>query len=216
MAIELAKEPEEVSEAEERTTEPEEAQSAIDQINERKEEPAERKSVIPFNVIMLKHDKKKLPKQRVNPSIQSVGEQTESSPLTLVKPEIDLNYNFPPFQLLTPPAIVEDNGDWIEEQKDILDQTLENFNVGARVVNVTQGPSVTRFEVQPEPGVKVNKITNLSDDIKLSLAARDIRIEAPIPGKHTIGIEVPNQKVRPVFLSEIVKDPEFSRIRIHR
>ena len=76
---------------------------------------------------------------------------------------------------------------------------------------MTQGPSVTRFEVQPEPGVKVNKITNLSDDIKLSLAARDIRMEAPIPGKHTIGIEVPNQKSRPVFLSEIINDPEFEQ-----
>ncbi|MFL6555367.1 MAG: DNA translocase FtsK, partial [Bacillus sp. (in: firmicutes)] len=81
--------------------------------------------------------------------------------------------------------------------------------VGASVVNVTQGPSVTRFEVQPEPGVKVNKITNLSDDIKLSLAARDIRIEAPIPGKHTIGIEVPNQKSRPVFINEIIQSSTF-------
>ena len=79
------------------------------------------------------------------------------------------------------------------------------------MVNVTQGPSVTRYEVQPEPGVKVNKITNLSDDIKLSLAARDIRIEAPIPGKHTIGIEVPNQKSRPVLLSEIVNSRRISQ-----
>ena len=107
--------------------------------------------------------------------------------------------------------IVEENNHWIEEQKELLNTTLKNFNVGAEVVNVTQGPSVTRFEVQPEPGVKVNKITNLSDDIKLSLAARDIRIEAPIPGKHTIGIEVPNEKSRPVLLSEIVNDPEFNR-----
>ena len=77
-------------------------------------------------------------------------------------------------------------------------------------MNVTQGPAVTRFEVQPEPGVKVNKITNLSDDIKLSLAARDIRIEAPIPGKHTIGIEVPNRESRPVFIREIIDHPEFN------
>ena len=150
-------------------TEPEEVPAAIDLIEEREEEPTLRKSVIPFNVIMLNHDKRKLPKQRKNPSILSVREQTESSKPTLVEPESDLNYEFPSFQLLTPPAIVEDNGNWIEELKDILDKTLENFNVGARVVNVTQGPSVTRFEVQPEPGVKVNKITNLSDDIKLSL-----------------------------------------------
>ncbi len=73
----------------------------------------------------------------------------------------------------------------------------------------TQGPSVTRFEVQPEPGVKVNKITNLSDDIKLSLAAKDIRIEAPIPGKHTIGIEVPNRESRPVCISEVIASPAF-------
>ena len=209
--VELNREPEEVPEAIELVTEPEEVPAAIDLIEEREEEPTLRKSVIPFNVIMLNHDKRKLPKQRKNPSILSVREQTESSKPTLVEPESDLNYEFPSVQLLTPPAIVEDNGNWIEELKDILDKTLENFNVGARVVNVTQGPSVTRFEVQPEPGVKVNKITNLSDDIKLSLAARDIRMEAPIPGKHTIGIEVPNKKSRPVFLSEIVNDPEFLR-----
>jgi len=121
------------------------------------------------------------------------------------------NFSFPSIDLLTPPIIVEENNQWIDEQKELLNTTLKNFNVGAAVVNVTQGPSVTRFEVQPEPGVKVNKITNLSDDIKLSLAARDIRIEAPIPGKHTIGIEVPNIKSRPVYLSEIVSNPEFIR-----
>src|SRR5690606_35940636 len=118
-------------------------------------------------------------------------------------------YQFPSQTLLTPPVIMNETSDWLYEQEQILNSTLQNFNVRARVVNVTQGPSVTRFEVQPEPGVKVNKITNLSDDIKLSLAARDIRIEAPIPGKHTIGIEVPNQSSRPVFISEIINTPEF-------
>ena len=120
-------------------------------------------------------------------------------------------YSFPPIDLLNPPLIVEGNDEWIDEQAELLDSTLKNFNVGARVVNVTQGPAVTRFEVQPEPGVKVNKITNLSDDIKLSLAARDIRIEAPIPGKHTIGIEVPNQKSRAVYISEIINHTEFEQ-----
>ena len=74
---------------------------------------------------------------------------------------------------------------------------------------MTQGPSVTRFEIYPEPGVKVSKITSLTDDIKLSLAAKDIRMEAPIPGKHTIGIEVPNQSRRPVLLREIIETPAF-------
>lgn len=124
--------------------------------------------------------------------------------------ETDLgSYEFPKMDLLNPPVIVEDDTEWLLYQEELLNQTLQNFNVGASVVNVTQGPAVTRFEVQPEPGVKVNKITNLSDDIKLSLAARDIRIEAPIPGKHTIGIEVPNQKSRPVFINEIIQSPVF-------
>ncbi|WP_419955892.1 DNA translocase FtsK [Neobacillus niacini] len=118
-------------------------------------------------------------------------------------------YEFPKMNLLKPPVIVEDDTEWLLYQEELLNQTLQNFNVGASVVNVTQGPAVTRFEVQPEPGVKVNKITNLSDDIKLSLAARDIRIEAPIPGKHTIGIEVPNQKSRPVLINEIIQSPVF-------
>ena len=118
-------------------------------------------------------------------------------------------FEFPLFQLLNPPVAETMDREWILEQEQLLNQTLENFNVGAKVVNVTQGPSVTRFEVQPEPGVKVNKVTNLTDDIKLSLAARDIRIEAPIPGKHTIGIEVPNQKSRPVLISEIIQSKVF-------
>ncbi|MBA5770663.1 cell division protein FtsK, partial [Escherichia coli] len=71
------------------------------------------------------------------------------------------------------------------------------------------GPAVTRFEVQPEKGVKVSKITNLTDDIKLNLAAKDIRIEAPIPGKSTVGIEIPNQTSRPVMLSELMNTEAF-------
>jgi DNA segregation ATPase FtsK/SpoIIIE, S-DNA-T family len=119
------------------------------------------------------------------------------------------SYVLPMFDLLKPPVSESMDSEWVMTQEELLNQTLENFNVGASVVNVTQGPSVTRFEVQPEPGVKVNKVTNLTDDIKLSLAARDIRIEAPIPGKHTIGIEVPNLKSRPVLISEIIQSSVF-------
>nr|WP_246277114.1 DNA translocase FtsK [Neobacillus endophyticus] len=118
-------------------------------------------------------------------------------------------FQFPETTLLNPPVLEVKDTEWISGQQELLGQTLQNFNVGAKVVHVTQGPSVTRFEVQPDPGVKVNKITNLSDDIKLSLAARDIRIEAPIPGKHTIGIEVPNQSSRPVKISEIIQSQVF-------
>ena len=108
-------------------------------------------------------------------------------------------------------AAALDNTEWLEEQKELLDTTFNNFHVGAHVINVSQGPAVTRFEVQPDPGVKVNKITNLSDDIKLSLAAKDIRIEAPIPGKSAIGIEVPNKESKPVFLREILRSPVFTK-----
>src|SRR5699024_6036177 len=76
----------------------------------------------------------------------------------------------------------------------LLEDTFTHFNIDATVVNVTQGPSVTRFEIQPALGVKVSKIKNLSDDLKLNLAAKDIRIEAPIPGKNTIGIEIPTRQ----------------------
>ncbi|WP_142315251.1 DNA translocase FtsK, partial [Bacillus pseudomycoides] len=121
-------------------------------------------------------------------------------------------YAMPPLTLLTIPSqSTLDNTEWLEEQKELLDTTFNNFHVGAHVINVSQGPAVTRFEVQPDPGVKVNKITNLSDDIKLSLAAKDVRIEAPIPGKSAIGIEVPNKESKPVFLREILRSPVFTK-----
>ncbi|MED0979598.1 DNA translocase FtsK [Bacillus paramycoides] len=121
-------------------------------------------------------------------------------------------YELPSLTLLSiPQQAALDNTEWLEEQEELLNTTFNNFHVGAHVINVSQGPAVTRFEVQPDPGVKVNKITNLSDDIKLSLAAKDIRIEAPIPGKSAIGIEVPNKESKPVFLREILRSPVFTK-----
>src|SRR5690625_4826492 len=101
--------------------------------------------------------------------------------------------------------------DWIEQQSKMLTETLADFNVKAKVINARQGPTVTQFEVQPESGVKVSKIRNLSDDIKLNMAAKDIRIEAPIPGKNAVGIEIPNKVASPVGLAEIFKAKEFSQ-----
>lgn len=139
--------------------------------------------------------------------VSSIGKQEEM----LGEEERLAYYAFPSLDLLHPPVRKVENDDWIKEQTNVLNNTLLNFNVQARVVNVTQGPSVTRYEVQPEPGVKVSKITNLSDDLKLSLAAKDIRIEAPIPGKHTIGIEVPNRTSRPVLIREIINSDVFKQ-----
>ncbi|MEH7254545.1 DNA translocase FtsK, partial [Neobacillus niacini] len=185
-----------------------------------------KRSHLPFNVMMLKQDKVKWEenkRKRLMPTevpsekaiVETIVVQAESNDIesreiaeTPVEVRSDV-YEFPKMNLLSPPVKVENDTEWLTQQQELLNQTLKNFNIGAKVVNVTQGPAVTRFEVQPEPGVKVNKITNLSDDIKLSLAARDIRIEAPIPGKHTIGIEVPNQKSRPVLINEIIQSPVF-------
>lgn len=116
----------------------------------------------------------------------------------------------PSLQLLAEPAVPsDDDEDWIQEQREQLADTLEHFKVKAEVTGVTKGPAVTRFEVQPAPGVKVNKITKLSDDLKLNLAAKDIRIEAPIPGKSTVGIEIPNPTSTPVSLREMIENQDF-------
>lgn len=90
-----------------------------------------------------------------------------------------------------------------------LEDTLSSFGVEAKVVQVAKGPSVTRFELQPSAGVKVSKIVNLADDIALNLAASGVRIEAPIPGKAAVGIEVPNKELVPVFLREVIESSEF-------
>ncbi|WP_082797423.1 DNA translocase FtsK [Neobacillus drentensis] len=224
-SIALSKEPpEEVKENIAVSIESPEAEE--EEVSEAIPEPPEpKRSNLPFNVMMLKQDKQKWEERKRKRTV----DQQDEVPTVNKQPEkgnqvIDLfpvkekestettdegYYTFPTDGLLNPPVTVKNDTKWLLEQEEILNETLQNFNVGASVVNVTQGPSVTRFEVQPEPGVKVNKITNLSDDIKLSLAARDIRIEAPIPGKHTIGIEVPNQKSRPVFINEIIQSSIF-------
>ncbi|HBF74809.1 MAG TPA: cell division protein FtsK, partial [Lactobacillus sp.] len=120
-------------------------------------------------------------------------------------------YQFPATSLLTPPVVTDENAldEWIEHQGEVLDETLQAFHVDAHVVDWTVGPTVTQFQVHLALGVKVNKITNLTDDLKLALAAKDIRIEAPIPGKTTVGIEIPNPKTRPVMLSEVLESKAF-------
>ena len=120
-------------------------------------------------------------------------------------------YQFPPIELLSRP-VHKGTGNSEEEliqTADKLKNTLESFGVRVTINNVSRGPSVTRYELQPEQGVKVSKITGLADDIKLNLAAADVRIEAPIPGKAAIGIEVPNKENTAVLLRELIECPEF-------
>ncbi|RJS60048.1 DNA translocase FtsK [Bacillus sp. PK3_68] len=202
----------------------------------RAEERSRKRRQTPFNVIMSKQDRELWKKRVEEPqvlvekpveepandfdnSVQPYEKEPEGTLLPSVAVEESVEgamdneepdyYVFPYETYLSPPIIKEVSGDFVESQSEVLNETFKNFNVKASVVNVTVGPSVTRFEVEPERGVKVSKITNLTDDIKRSLAARNIRIEAPIPGTQVIGIEVPNKESRPVQISEIISSPAF-------
>lgn len=159
-----------------------------------------KKNMIPFNVMMLQRDRNKK-KSNNDPQPEKKSNHIQV---------VERNYRFPSKNLLDAEQFeTNDDDSWLDDQIELLQSTLDNFNVKATVLGATKGPSVTRIEVQPAPGVKVNKITNLSDDIKLSLAAKDIRMEAPIPGKNAIGIEVPNKVSKAVTLREIITHPSF-------
>lgn len=119
------------------------------------------------------------------------------------------NIKLPSVSLLEEPQVIEPDEDWITDKKKELNDALFYFNVPAEVQDVTEGPSVTRFELSVEKGVKVSRITALQDDIKMALAAKDIRIEAPIPGTSRVGIEVPNQNPTTVNLRSIIESPSF-------
>ncbi|MEG1880540.1 MAG: DNA translocase FtsK, partial [Oscillospiraceae bacterium] len=124
-----------------------------------------------------------------------------------------IQYKMPSLDLLELPKArsktLEEVKYELEEKANRLLDTLRSFKVEAKIVNITQGPTVTRFELQPGFGVKVSKITGLSDDIALSLAASGVRIEAPIPGKSAIGIEIPNTNPRPVPIREVIDSEKF-------
>ena len=129
----------------------------------------------------------------------------------LQAPPVKQEYILPPPGLLKGGdlKITGDSKQHLQETALKLQQTLKNFGVNVTILNVSCGPSVTRYEIQPEMGVKVSKIVNLADDIKLNLAAADIRIEAPIPGKAAIGIEVPNKETVPVMFRNLIESEEF-------
>lgn len=122
------------------------------------------------------------------------------------------NYELPSTDLLK----ANENTNSVRDKKDILNKakvlegTLQNFGVEAKVIQISKGPTITRYELQPKPGVKVSKIVNLTDDIALSLAAQNIRIEAPIPGKSAVGIEIPNDSSTLVTLREVIESNSFT------
>ncbi|HBR02567.1 MAG TPA: cell division protein FtsK [Ruminiclostridium sp.] len=127
--------------------------------------------------------------------------------------EKSADYIYPPIELLSKSSEGERNMNRIRnaavENAKKLETTLESFGIGAKVINVSVGPAFTRYELQPAPGIKVSRIVNLTDDIALNLASTGVRIEAPIPGKAAIGVEVPNKEVAPISLRSVLESKEF-------
>lgn len=155
---------------------------------------------------------KSISKQRTQESRQQVEEATAGVENEIKKSEEKPKkaYQFPPLKLLQRGKNTGgDSDEHLRQTAMKLQQTLQNFNVNVTVTNVSCGPSVTRYELQPEQGVKVSKIVALADDIKLNLAAADIRIEAPIPGKAAVGIEVPNKENAAVMLRDLLETDDF-------
>ncbi len=130
-----------------------------------------------------------------------------------IVPRVVGDYNLPSLELLNspPPEPERILGEDLDASAGILEDTLRDFNIDAKVVNISKGPVITRYELQPAPGVKVNKITALSDDIALTMKAPTVRIVAPIPGKSAVGIEVPNQSSSLVYLREILESSEYQK-----
>ncbi len=155
-----------------------------------------------------------LPRQPKQTAAQAAaGAADVQMQLAQTPPKIKREYILPPVDLLhfDNTAKTGDTREHLQETALKLQQTLKNFGVNVSILNVSCGPSVTRYEIQPEMGVKVSKIVNLADDIKLNLAAADIRIEAPIPGKAAIGIEVPNKETVPVMFRDLIESEAFQK-----
>lgn len=143
----------------------------------------------------------------IRPDVEKMVNKSE------VEEDIKKEYVFPKLSFLEKNLNENtDNNDMeLRENSYILVKTLKSFNVNAQVINISQGPSVTRYELSIEDGIKVSKILGLADNLALSLAASSIRIEAPIPGKSAVGIEIPNKEVKSVFLSEVICAEKFQK-----
>lgn len=147
------------------------------------------------------------------PAKPEAQKETAQQPAAAPAEPVEKPYVFPPISLLGRDPGNAGGSGILEQQKNgrKLEMTLKSFGVEARVINVSAGPTVTRYEVSPSQGVKVSKIVNLADDIALNLAASGIRIEAPIPGKAAVGIEVPNKETKSVYLRTVLESDAFRK-----
>ncbi|MFT4106539.1 MAG: DNA translocase FtsK [Lacrimispora sp.] len=173
--------------------------------------PEEPKRVVTASGKIIETDtealQKKLEKRREEAAED--GELSLAREIIQKQEEVKKEYQFPPLTLLKKGKASVFSDREYKETAIKLQKTLQNFGVGVTVTNISCGPSVTRYELHPEQGVKVSKIVSLADDIKLSLAAADIRIEAPIPGKSAVGIEVPNKDNNLVYFRDILEAESF-------
>ncbi len=137
-----------------------------------------------------------------------------AAPVEETEPTDTYQYQYPPIELFEKSPEESDPGaqDELKANAQKLVDTLESFGVRTRVLDISRGPSVTRYEVQPMAGVKISRITSLADDIALNLAVADVRMEAPIPGKPAVGIEVPNHKKTPVYIRSVFESQSFLRM----
>lgn len=191
-------------------------------------EPEEKTKQTPiqkdFDDLIVQEETDKEPKEIFEPvqpntskrSLVNKDKNTPSKPVEIL-PQVrtkEGDYKFPPVSLLEKvKKTAGNNKEELRQTAQKLQKTLEDFGVHVTITNISCGPSVTQFELHPEQGVKVSKIVNLADDIKLNLAAADIRIEAPIPGKSAIGIEVPNKTNQMVMFRELIENQEFAQAR---
>lgn len=150
------------------------------------------------------------------PSLASTAEDTAQVAVSKdgqIHRTYDKPYHFPSLDILAKGEVGQNNSDEVAYNAMRLEDVLSSFGISAKVVNATQGPTVTRYEIEPAQGVKVSRIVNLTDDIALNLAAQHIRMEAPIPGKSAIGIEVPNTKTEAVHLRDVLDCSDFKEAR---
>ena len=160
---------------------------------------------------VLSHDMDDIKPIEVEQSSVAVELSDEGSS-AVPKAEGKKLYRLPSVSILKPgPQHTVGLSDEVRENAAILKETLQSFNIDAKILNASQGPSITRYELEPAAGVKVSKIVHLADDIALKLAATDIRIEAPIPGKAAVGIEVPNKKLTGVNLRDVIESETFQK-----
>lgn len=185
------------------------------QVSKAAKEVMNRKAFSGTSLAKTSEDIKEIPNDRAVPNVNVNNSIVSGDTHGQIKGVKSGNYMMPPLSLLVKGNINRRNSDirgkGISETAAKLQETLNAFGVKASVVNESRGPSVTRYELQPETGTKVSKITSLADDIKLNLAASDIRIEAPIPGKAAVGIEVPNHERESVFLRDLIESQELSK-----